>query len=229
MNNLFATEDTEFTEKARGATKIFRFSFTLLVLVCLMGTAHASSAFSKSESTALLDYAKACLLAQTGGNSLPTPPEFATRIQQPCFVTFFIDKRVFACFGGFTPRKASLADEIAENIRLALTNDSRSRNISHEQVFAAGVQITFPIGQPVRVASYSVINPASEGMFIESASAGVAFVPGEAKTASWAFREGMRRLGEKNPQHVTVYRFKAEYIKTPSTARRMVIDHKEHQ
>lgn len=217
------------TEKNQGRFMAFRLMIALIAIVFLVETAHASSGFSKSESTALLDYAKACLLAQTGGKSLPAQPEFATRIQQPCFVTFFIGKRVFACFGGFTPRKASLADEIAENIRLALTNDSRSRNISHEQVLAAGVQITFPIGQPERVASYSVINPTSEGMFIESASAGVVFVPGEAKTASWAFREGMRRLGEKDQQHVTVYRFKAEYIKTPSTARRMVIDPKEHQ
>ena len=227
MNSLFATEDTEFTEKSRGATKVFRFSFTLLVLVCLMGTAHASSTFSKSESTALLDYTKACLLAQIDGKPQPVPPEFATKIQRPCFVTFYANKRVFACFGGFTPRKANLGDEIAENIRLALINDSRSRNISRAQVIAAGVQITFPIGQPVRVTSYSVIDPASEGMFIESTSAGVAFVPGEAKTASWAFREGMRRLAEKDPLHVNVYRFKAEYIKTPSTQGVRVIDPKE--
>jgi len=125
-----------------------------------------------------------------------------------------MDKRVFACFGGFTPRKGSLAEEIDENIRLALLNDGRSRNISREKVLAARVQITFPIGHPVRVDSYSAINPSSEGMFMESASAGVAFVPGEAKTANWAFREGMRRLGEKNPQRVNVYRFRAEAIKT---------------
>ncbi len=207
---------TELTVKTTGTAKVFRLTFALLVLICLTCTAHASTGFSKPESAALLDYAKACLLAQADGKSIPVPPEFATRIQRPCFVTFYTGKRVFACFGGFTPRKGSLADEIAENIRLALINDGRSRNISHEKVLTAGVQITFPIGQPVRVDSYSFIDPANEGMFMETASAGVAFVPGEAKTASWAFREGMRRLGEKDPQHVTVYGFKAEHIKTPS-------------
>ncbi len=218
MKLIFAIVNTEFV--AKDHTTTFRLMIAIFALVFLVGTAQASPSFSKLESAALLDYAKASMLARIDGIAQPIPPEFATKIQRPCFVTFYTGKRVFACFGGFTPRKASLADEIAENIRLALINDSRSRSINREKVLKAGVQITFPIGQPVRVDNYNAIDPVGEGMFIESAGAGVAFVPGEAKTANWAFREGLRRLGEKDPQRVTVYSFRAEYIKTPSTAKR---------
>ena len=49
---------------------------------------------------------------------------------------------------------------------------------------------------------------------MEGASGGVAFVPGKARTASWAFREALRRLGESDPAAVAVYRFKAEAVST---------------
>ncbi|MBK5276587.1 MAG: hypothetical protein JJE30_16275 [Desulfuromonadales bacterium] len=70
-----------------------------------------------------------------------------------------------------------------------------------------GVQITFPLGQPERLDSYRDIDPARKGMFVEGASVGVAFIPGEARTASWAFREALRRLGEREAAAVTVYGF----------------------
>ncbi len=183
-------------------------------ILFLTEPASAANGFSKAEGAALLEYAHACLLARIDGTKRPAPPKFATQIQRPCFVTFFNGKRVFACFGGFTPRKGTLAEEIDENIRLALKNDGRSRRINRNNVLNAGLQLTFPTGQPERVNSYSEIDPLSEGMFIEENGNGVAFVPGEAKTAAWAFREGLRRLGAQNPQNSAVYRFRATAIST---------------
>jgi AMMECR1 domain-containing protein len=202
----------ERAKRTKWFSKLIQLSLAISIMLCM--TASADAAFSKADSSALLDYAKACLLARIENSPPPSPPDFATRIQRPCFITFYSGRHVFACFGGFIPRKGTLAEEIVENIRLAVINDSRSRNISREKILNAGVQITFPNSQPEKVVSYSSINPAIEGMFIESAAAGVVFVPGEAKTASWAFREGLRRLGEKRPQSVTVYRFRAEAIST---------------
>ena len=170
--------------------------------------------FTNIESTALLEYARSCLLARLDSASPPTPPGFATKRQRACFVTFFQTRRVFACFGGFTPRRANLAEEIAENVRLALKNDARGRTLDRETALSAGVQLTFPVGQPERVDDYRAIDPLREGMFVESSDNGVAFVPGEARTASWAFREALRRLGVKDPAGVRVYRFKATEIST---------------
>ena len=185
-------------------------AFTLIITT----SAQAAPDFSKAEKLALLEYARSCLIAQLAGISAPTPPEFSTHRQRACFVTFFNGKRVFACFGGFSPRRANLAEEINENIRLALKNDARARSTTRETAQQAGVQITFPLGQPELVTNYQEIDPAREGMFVESANAGVAFVPGEARTANWAFRAALRRLGEYAPSAVAVYRFKAEAIST---------------
>lgn len=188
---------------------VLLFFFTVLLSAAII---QAVPDLTKTEKQALLEYARGCLTVQLGGRISPPPPEFATRQQRACFVTFFNGRRVFACFGGFTPRRATLAEEITDNIRLALKNDGRSRAANVETASKAGVQITFPLGQPERVPSYESINPAREGMFVEGVNGGVAFVPGEARTASWAFREALRRLGESNSGAVTVYRFKAESI-----------------
>ncbi len=185
-----------------------------MALIAMAAPALAASDFTRGEKQALLEYARGCLSAQLGGATAPTPPLSVTRQQRACFVTFFNGKRVFACFGGFSPRRSNLAEEISENVRLALKNDSRSRTATPTSAAAAGVQITFPLGQPERVADYRSIDPASEGMFVEGASGGVAFVPGEARTAAWAFREALRRLGERDPAAVAVYRFKAEALST---------------
>lgn len=160
------------------------------------------------------------MIAQLAGTASPPPPECATQQQRACFVTFFSGKRVFACFGGFSPRRATLAEEISDNIRLALKNDGRSRSATVETATKAGIQLTFPLGPPERVESYRNIDPAREGMFVEGANGGVAFVPGEARTASWAFREALRRLGEHDPATVVVSRFAAEAISTRDMQRR---------
>jgi hypothetical protein len=191
----------------------------LFLLLPAIGEGAAPAQFTKAESAVLLKYARSCLLARLDGTSPPAPPDFATKQQRACFVTFFQAKRVFACFGGFSPRRANLAEEIAENVRLALKNDSRSRTVSRETALSAGVQITFPAGQPERVNDYRSIDPLREGMFMESSDNGVAFVPGEARTASWAFREALRRLGVKDPACVQVYRFRAAEISTRNTNR----------
>jgi AMMECR1 domain-containing protein len=182
-------------------------------LCTISTTSHATSDFNKTEKQALLEYARSCLAAQITGAAPPEPPDCAMRQQRACFVTFFTGKRVFACFGAFTPRRSNLAEEISENVRLALKNDRRSRSATAESAAVAGVQITFPIGLPERVSSYQSIDPTREGMFVEGANGnGVAFVPGEARTASWAFREALRRLGESSAATVAVYRFKADAV-----------------
>ncbi|NVN90755.1 MAG: AMMECR1 domain-containing protein [Desulfuromonadales bacterium] len=193
---------------------------TIVIMLLFFPAAGHSAApmqFTKTESAALLEFARGCLLARLDGSAMPSPPQCATRRQRACFVTFFSGKRVFACFGGFSPRRASLGEEIDENVRLALKNDARSRGVSRETARSAGVQITFPLGQPQRVDDYRSIDPLREGMFVENGDSGVAFVPGEARTASWAFREALRRLNVADPAGVRVYRFRAEEISTRSS------------
>ena len=188
---------------------------TLISLIFMTASGQTQPDFTQTEKTELLGYARECLTAQLAGNPSPPPPDCATRQQRACFVTFFNGRRVFACFGGFSPRRATLGEEISENVRLALKNDHRSRKIQLETARRSGVQITFP-AQPVRVADYRSIDPVHEGMFVESGEKGVAFVPGEARTAAWAFREALRRLGVTDAASVQVYSFQATSLSARS-------------
>lgn len=195
----------------------------LAVLLPLFAAVALGSAaprpFTGAESAALLEYARGCLVARLEGVPPPAPPAVAVRRQRACFVTFFRSGRVMACFGGFTPRRADLAGEIADNVRLALINDSRSRTLNSETARTLEIQLSFPLGQPERVADYRAIDPLREGMLVESDDTGVAFVPGEARTARWAFRQALARLGVSDPSGVRVSRFRAVAISTKSSGR----------
>ncbi|NMC75383.1 MAG: AMMECR1 domain-containing protein [Geobacteraceae bacterium] len=156
----------------------------------------------------LLRYAKGIFLARLGFGGGVAPPLWAAGVRRACFVTFFSGKRVIACSGGFLPRTPDLAREIEENVRQALHLDRRAARIDGKAARAARVLITFP-GEPRPVASYQAVDPTRQGLFVENERWGVAIVPGEAKTASWAFREALRRLGERDPSRVRLFAFDA--------------------
>jgi len=156
----------------------------------------------------LLGFARAKLLALLGLGRETAPPAWAREMQKACFVTFFSGNRVIACAGGFHPRTPDLGREIEENIRLALHMDARARHIDRRTALAARALITFP-EEPRPVDSHDAVDPKRQGLFVENDRFGVAIVPGEAKTASWAFHEALRRLGEKDTGNVRISSFDA--------------------
>lgn len=156
----------------------------------------------------LTRYAQAIFLARLGFGAGADPPAWTAEIQRACFVTFFSGTRVIACSGGFLPRTPDLGREIEANVRQALHLDRRALRINRKTAVAARVLITFP-GEPRPVVSYHAVDPAREGLFVENDRFGVAIVPGEAKTSSWAFREALRRLGEKDAARVRLFAFDA--------------------
>jgi hypothetical protein len=170
--------------------------------------AHAAVFTDTKCNAELLKYAKGVFLARLGFAEKAIPAGFLTQVQRACFVTFFSGKRVIACFGGFYPRAPDIAGEIDGNIRMALLTDPRAHSIDRKIALGADVQITFP-GEPEPVSSYAEVDPLTEGMLVENERNGVAIVPGEAKTSSWAFREAMKRLGERNAASVRVFKFRA--------------------
>ena len=161
----------------------------------------------------LLGYAKELFLFRLGYGASPPLPTGMPAMQRASFVTFFVGKRVVACFGGFHPRTAGIVEEIDANIAGALHSDPRARRISQREAEAAGVQITFP-AEPVPIGDYHQIDPAREGLFVENDRQGVAIVPGEAKTAAWAHREALRRLGKTAAGRPRLYKFAARFIST---------------
>ncbi|MBT1071107.1 AMMECR1 domain-containing protein [Pelotalea chapellei] len=171
---------------------------------------------SPSGRETVIRYAKGVFLERLGYGPKVDPPAAIAASRRSCFVTFFIGRRVVACFGGFQPRKSTLAEEIDENIRLALLHDERATGIDRRTALEARVQLTFP-DTPEPVSSPELISPTREGLFVENDLRGVAIVPGEAKTAAWAYRSAMKRLGESDPLRVRLYRFRAAVVTSRET------------
>lgn len=186
----------------------------LIVVLALTALPAWCSGMESAEQRALTAYARAALLHRIGIGDQPVAPQAALAIQRACFVTFFHNGKVFACFGGFSPRTASLADEVRENIRLALKNDPRARQITPEQATDSQVQITLP-GPLQRISNLRTLDPSRHGLFVEAPDGnGVAIVPGEAKTAAYALHSALARLGlTNNAQGVRLYRFSATVIR----------------
>ncbi len=194
----------------------------ILLLLAIIVTATAASAravtieMGRAEQAQLLNYARQCMLSNLTGSDTPAIPTGEAGLQQrACFVTFFAEGRVVACFGSFSPRYGSLHEEIAGNVKLALRNDPRAAVLTMEMAQNAKIQITFP-EPPIPLGNWRLINPAIDGLLVErSDGKGVAIVPGEAKTASYAWRSALRRLGLKEGDSgVRIYRFKAGFIRS---------------
>lgn len=191
----------------------------------MAGTAVSAGALTKgmgrAEQAHLLDYARQCMLSSLTGADAPAVPASdsangdAGLQQRACFVTFFAEGRVVACFGSFSPRYGSLYEEIAGNVKLALRNDPRAAVLTREMALTAKIQITFP-EPPIPLGNWRLINPAIDGLLVEqNGGKGVAIVPGEAKTASYAWRSALRRLGLKEEDSgIRMYRFKAGLIRS---------------
>jgi AMMECR1 domain-containing protein len=187
----------------------------ICLFFCLLVLPASGATFSQPDQTALLEYAKAIMISRLEKRPAPSPPAITNGNQRACFVTFFVKRQVMACFGSFTPRHATLFDEINDNIRLALKNDRRADRLTPELARSASIQITFP-GQPQPISDWRLVDPQREGLLVEASDGrGVAIVPGEARTAQYAWRSALQRLGlHERSNGVRLYRFKAEYIRS---------------
>jgi AMMECR1 domain-containing protein len=191
-----------------------RWLLLICLFFCLLVLPASGATFSQPDQTALLEYARAVMISRLEKRPVPSPPVITVGNQRACFVTFFVKRQVMACFGSFTPRHATLFDEISDNIRLALKNDLRAGRLTPELARSASIQITFP-GQPQPISDWRLVDPRREGLLVEASDGrGVAIVPGEARTAQYAWRSALRRLGlNERSSGVRLYRFKAACIR----------------
>ena len=192
-----------------------RWLLLICLFFCLPVTPATGATISQPDQTALLEYARAAMISRLEKSPAPSPPTITAGNQRACFVTFFVKRQVMACFGSFTPRHATLLDEISDNIRLALKNDRRASRLTPELARSASIQITFP-GQPQPISNWRLVDPQHEGLLVEAPDGrGVAIVPGEARTAQYAWRSALHRLGlTERSSGVRLYRFKAEWIRS---------------
>jgi AMMECR1 domain-containing protein len=96
-----------------------------------------------------------------------------------------------ACVGSATPYRAGLSETVRALAIESLQADRRRPPIRREEVPFLRIVIAFA-GSGERVADPMDVDPGQEGLRITSGSASIAFLPGEARTVSWALREAKR-------------------------------------
>ncbi len=111
---------------------------------------------------------------------------------RPLFVTLAHGARTRACLGRDEPR-GSLTESLRALAGEALTGDRRRAPVLAEELDSLRVLVAFA-GDERALADPFQVNPMREGLRIATERGTVAFLPGEARTVSWALSEA-RRIG----------------------------------
>lgn len=111
---------------------------------------------------------------------------------RPLFVTLTRGRSTRACLGRDEPR-GSLGESVRELAREALSGDLRRPPVRAEELDSLRVLVAFA-GEARAISDPYAVNPMREGLRIETERGTVAFLPGEARTVSWALSEA-RRIG----------------------------------
>ena len=98
-----------------------------------------------------------------------------------------------ACVGSLMPLGSTLSATLRELSRQIVASDPRHAPLRRGEPDSLRVVIAFA-GTPVTIADPMQASPAREGLLIATPNGSVAFLPGEARTVSWALREA-RRIG----------------------------------
>lgn len=111
---------------------------------------------------------------------------------RPLFVTLAHGSRTRACLGRDEPR-GTLTESVRELASEALSGDRRRPPVRAEELDSLRVLVAFA-GDERAIADPYQVNPMREGLRIATERGTVAFLPGEARTVSWALGEA-RRIG----------------------------------
>ena len=163
----------------------------------------------------LLEVARGAMTGADGGaqpakvDPLPPPPP-------ALIVTLRNGPVTRACVGQEPPASGDLAEAVRRLAAEARTGDRRRPPVRAEELESLSVVLGFAdSGIPLK--HVSELDPGREGLLIETDRGRVAFLPGEARTVSWAMREA-RRIGvlagaESNAR---VYRFDVVTLSEPA-------------
>ena len=121
-------------------------------------------------------------------DSIPWPAE-----PRGVYVSLTDGQGTRACVGSATPYRGRLVETIRTLAVQALQADRRRAPVRRDELADLRVVISFA-GAPEPIEDPMAVNPSREGLLVSSAMGSVAFLPGEARTVSWALREA-RRIG----------------------------------
>jgi AMMECR1 domain-containing protein len=147
-----------------------------------------------SEAMNAMPSTRSVALPQAGAPAAPPPAASDwPGSPRPLYVTLARAHATRACVGADAPPGGSLEASLRLLGGQVATNDRRRPPVRAEELDTLRLVLAFA-GDPVPVADPMSVDPMREGLKIETDRGAVAFLPGEARTISWALREA-RRIG----------------------------------
>ena len=122
-----------------------------------------------------------------------------------------------ACVGSATPLGGTLAETVGSLAVQALHTDRRHPPVRRDELPESRIVIAFA-GPGEAVQDPMAVQPAREGLLVVTPRGTAAFLPGEARTVSWALRQA-RRIGVLGPgEDATYLRFQVVTLAEPARA-----------
>lgn len=142
---------------------------------------------------ALLALARSGLVAAASDDAGEPPPHGPAwpGSPRPLYVTLMRGRLIRACVGSDTPLDASLGGSVWKLAARALTADRRRAPVRGDELDSLRIVLAFA-GDDTPVADPYAVHPLREGLKLETARGGIAFLPGEARTIAWALAEARR-------------------------------------
>lgn len=169
---------------------------------------------------AVLAIARAALVwgarDDAGEPALPAGPAWPSA-PCPVYVTLMQGARIRACVGTDAPLDATLGGTVWRLAVRALSADRRRAPVRADELDSLHVVVAFA-GRAVPVADPFAVRPAREGLRLETSRGAIAFLPGEARTVSWAIAEARRAGVLEGPlADARCSRFAVVVLREPST------------
>lgn len=134
------------------------------------------------------------------------PEIFNKRI--PVYISLRNGNQTRGCAGIFFTDR-TFAENLIDFSIIAASKDSRYRPVDINELENIRIQITIP-GQIIEIPSISSLNPDKEGLIVEKQGRWGIVLPGEAKTAQYALKMGLKNAGLINSEGVRLLKFYAQ-------------------
>ncbi|HKY62490.1 MAG TPA: AMMECR1 domain-containing protein [bacterium] len=147
------------------------------------------------------------------GESAAWPANAEPLFDQPLgvFVTLKKDEEIRGCMGSLKPRKSSLREEIAANLKAAMTQDPRHRRVEKSELPGMEIYLT-TAGTPQPVPRFDALSPVHDAILLKSGAREAVVLPGEARTLRYLLAFAKAKAGVRKGEPYQVFRLPVEVL-----------------
>ena len=117
-----------------------------------------------------------------------------------------------ACVGSAAPLAGTLAENLRRLASQVVAADPRRPPVRREELGELRLTVAFA-GRGEPVADPMLVRPAAQGLLVTTPKGSLAFLPGEARTVSWALREARRAGVLERASEASFQRFSVVVLK----------------